>query len=215
MTKEIAAPGPGGTAKVTAPSPFATGASKVGVTVRGDLGGTTIVGEGEKTKSKAFGEAVAACWLVGPEALVIPPNSVMRSILGKDTFKDLWKKAENNPRLLLRFCIYLVARIADEVVRSPPARAAQGGCTAQRLAIRGRIRKRKVVSLKRVKAKAPRSAVRYTCAAAPSGAIKLTVDGRRAGGLKRKLGRKLDLGVVRSPNTPASQSRLTFGFGPA
>lgn len=214
-TKEIAAPGPGGTATVTAPSPFATGASKVGVTVRGDLGGTTVVGEGEKTKSKAFGEAVAACWLVGPEALVIPQGSAMRAILGKDAFKDLWKQAENNPRLLLRLCIYLVARIADQAVGSPSARAAQGGCTAQRLAIRGRIRKRKVVSLKRVKTKPPRTAVRYTCAAAPSGAIKLTVDGRRAGGLRKKLGRRLNLGVVRNPNTPAGPSRLTFGFGPA
>lgn len=215
MTKEIAAPRPGGTATVTAPSPFATGASKSGVTVRGDLSGTTIVGEGEKTKSKAFGEAVAACWLVGPEALVIPPDSVIRSILAQESFKNLWKKAENNPRLLLRMCIYLVAKIAERPLGRPSARTAQGGCTAQRLAIRGRIRKGKVVSLKRVKTKATRSAVRYTCAAAPSGAIKLTVDGRRAGGLKQKLGGSLDLGVVRSPRTPASQGRLTFGFGPA
>src|SRR4051794_13499709 len=65
--------------------------------------------------------------------------------------------------------------------RARPAvsRAAGTGCAERRIAISGRIRKGKVVSLIPVTTN-PRTTVRYTCKAAAGGRIMLIVDGRRS-----------------------------------
>lgn len=216
--KEVASPAPGEITQLVSPTPFPAMGALTNVTVSdsdGSLSGTTIVGEGERTKAQAVGEAVAACWLIGPEILTIPPGSKLTKIIATQEFKNLWKKAQSGPRAKLALCLALVQALGRDLAGRGPVRrahAAATGCNVRRLAIRGRIRKGSVVSLVPVKTNPP-TAVRYRCATAPGGAIRITVDGRRPGGLKAKLGPRLDLGVFRSPAAPAAPSRLTFGFG--
>jgi hypothetical protein len=208
-------PAPGKTTTVSSPLAFGAGATSAGVTVNasgGSLGGTTIVGSGGRTGAQATGEAVAACWLIGPDALTV--TDTQRRRLNEPDFKALWAKAANNPSVTLRLCILLVRALTRDTLPTstpPPARAfaAQaGGCNVKRLVIRGKMRKRKVVSLKLVAVPTPK-AVRYACAAAGTGTVRITATGK----LKSQLGPKLALGVVRQAKATATASKLTFGFG--
>jgi hypothetical protein len=90
------------------------------------------------------------------------------------------------------------------------ASASASRCRAQRVVVSvGRRHGRTV--LRRIKTQRPsRSSVRYSCAPGPGGAAKLTV--RRHRGLRKAIGKTLDLSVVRAPRAPARQATLTFGF---
>jgi hypothetical protein len=212
-TKSIAAPAPGTTAAVTSPTPFGKTDRTSAVTVSstsGSLGGTTIVAEGERTIRQALGEAVAACWLIGPEALA-GSNAVAREVLKSKGVQDIWKEVQDDPRRAMKFCLEF-AKVLQRHYVSNPARPAQAGCATRRIAFRGRVRRGKTVSLRLVEAKPRSSAVRYTCAAAGDGRVKLIADGRKAGGLKKQLGARLDLGVARRPNASKEAFGLGFGF---
>jgi hypothetical protein len=213
--KTATEPAPGGSSRVSSPT-IAPGASKLGVTVTsssGELTGTTIVGEGERSRSTATGEAVAACWLIGPEALDISDPDLKAEVLKE--IKPLFELNAGDPERVLRLCIALVAKIGTGAEPRPVrAHAAASSCRAQRLGIamrlrRGRIRSARPIVSRRI----PSKAVRYKCAVGANGAVRITADGRRRGGLRKKVGRKLELGVVRARNAPAARGTLTFGFG--
>jgi hypothetical protein len=213
-TKTVTEPRPGGTATISSPT-LAPGASKLGITVSsssGNLKGTTIVGEGESGHNDRTGEAVAACWLIGPDALNYGNPKVRESFLR--TFKETFEHA--SPRNALLLCVLLVQELAERLDhQQPDARSAARSCQAQRLGIAMRIRRGRIVSARPLTSqRVPRTGVRYKCVAGADGRIKLSVDGRRRGGLRKKLGRKLNLGIARAPHASPARGKLTFGFGP-
>ena len=208
-TKTLAEPAPGSTAKLS--SPIGRGGSKLGVTVRssgGSLPKTTIVGEAERTGASATGEAVAACWLIGPDALEVPPTSKLKAILATEKFRQQFtgSSADNQ----LRQCIALVKLIAQG--RLDRGRSAASTCQARRVAMALKLRRGRIVGVRPAKSqRVPSSAVGYKCAVGTDGAVRVTVDGPRRGGLRKKLGPKLNLGVARAADAPG-RGTLTFGF---
>jgi hypothetical protein len=196
----VAGLAPGESGKVAAP--IARDAAKTTVTVGGSAGlrRTTIVGEGG-TRER-LGEAVATCWLLGPEAIATPTNRRLRRLLNDDLLTESWQDVERNPRKAMAFCLALVQVLGDLVV--PESAAA--GCKARPLAVteRGGV-------LRVAKGAPPKSAVRYRCRMS-AGRATVTVDGRRAGGLRAQLGPKLDMGVVRAPDAGTANAKVTFGF---
>jgi hypothetical protein len=213
-TRTLTEPIAGGIAKVSSPT-LGRGASKLGITVRstgGKLTETTIVAEGEVRRGDRIGEAVAACWLIGPEALDYGSPGLKANFLRH--FKQTFVEADAAKSLDL--CIVLVRELAKSLVRrmDDPARSAASTCQAKRLGIAMRVRKGRIVAARPVTSqRLPSTAVRYRCAKGADGAVKVTVDGRRRGGLRKKLGLKLALGIVRAPNAPAARGKLTLGFG--
>ena len=211
-TRTLTEPVPGGSAKVSSPT-LAPAKSKLGITVRstgGNLTKTTLVGEAERTGASATGEAVAACWLIGPEALDYGDPALKKRFL--TLFKETFVNA--TPDRALRLCLALVRQLAQSLHDSSSARSAASTCQAKRLGIAMRVRKGRIVRARPVTSQRLSStAVRYKCAKGADGAVRVTADGRRRGGLRKKLGSKLDLGVVRAPDAPAARSKLTFGFG--
>jgi hypothetical protein len=223
-TKTLTEPGPGGSVTVSSPQPlpadcpgqsFRAPSSvqircDVDVTVSssaGDLKGTTVVGEGERTKAQATGEAVAACWLIGPEALQLK-SQIAQSFVEKlrDAFQSL--SADST----LRLCILLVqfeSRRITAGVRNP--QAAERGCRTQRLALAFRTSGGHIASVRVAKNRLTATSVRYSCTAS-GGTVKVTVDGRVKGGLRNALGTKLDLGVVRAQTAPKRAAKLTVKF---
>ncbi len=187
----------------------------VKVTVRdsaGNFNGTTVVGAGGRTPAQAAGEAVAACWLIGPDALTIT-NRRLKELLASSLMKKRFANA--SPEAQLRACMYLVTVLFP---LTPTAAVAQrttqaaGGCRARRIAVAVRKRKGKVVSLRPAKSRPTATSIRYSCTAS-GGAQTITVDGRRKRGLRRALGKKLKLGVVRAKNAPRRAAKVTFTFG--
>lgn len=210
----VTEPAPGKSTAVTSPKPLppdcARRTSSVGaanacnptVTVEsstGTLAGTTIVGEGERTAGQAIGDAVASCWLAGPDALPGLSKS-FKKILEK-------RKAELDkftPLTQLQFCMFLVRFELDAAGGERKPSSVGAACKLQRLAVtyrQGHVRDARVTA-----ASGP---VRYRCTATPAG-LKLAVSGSQ---LKKLIGPKLDLGVVRSSTAPKRSAKLTFAFG--
>jgi hypothetical protein len=215
-TKTVPEPAPGGSVTASSPKPLPAGATKVGVTVAssgGDLKGTTIVGKGGLAQQ--VGEAVAACWLIGPDALQIPSNDdVLKSLLSSENFRRYFPRFTFKQQL--QFCMLIVERLAtSEKVNGFGPRSTQsaaGGCRAQRLAFAIRTRSGRIASVRRTKSALTATSVRYSCTAA-GGKTRITVDGRTKGGLRKMLGTKLDLGVVRAKTAPSRGAKVTFTFG--
>lgn len=222
-TKTISEPKPGGSEDVSSPEFPPGGADCAGspgrvssstrrqtceVTVSssaGTLDKTTIVAEGEATPAQKGGEAVAACWLIGPDALQIDNEHLKRDLtdpLFKKDF-DTWSAQRQ-----LGFCMGIVRLIGEK--RPTRSEAAATRCRVQRLGFAFRKRKGKVVSIRLAKSTA--KSVNYSCS--PSGGsatVKLT--GPSKGNLRQALGRKLDLGVYRTKKAPRRSGKLTFTFG--
>jgi hypothetical protein len=166
----------------------------------GELGGQTVVAEGGLTKAERQGQAIAACWLLGPDAILLPSDEQMRATLAREDVRKVLALAERNPQLMLRLCaIFVKALERGGRVDTQPARVSATGCRARRLTITSR---RRVVA-----ARPPRGAVGYGCTAT-GGKMKITVKGR----LRERLGKRLDLAVVREPEPGAPRAKLTFGF---
>jgi hypothetical protein len=216
-------PGPGGSTRVSSPT-LAPGDKNVTVGVgssAGNLNGTTIVGEAEpkRPRSQKIGEAVAACWLIGTEAFDYPPHLIkaaMNEIVegsgrSDPTPEEIARRIAavmGDPEARLYACMLLARRLTEYT--DPPSISAAGGCNTQRIAIKPRTRRGRIVGLKFVKRQRPRrSSVRYRCKI-ENGTATITV--RRRKSLRKAVGKKLDLGAVRAPKASARQATLTFGF---
>ena len=215
-------PEPGESVKTSSPEPIPPKARRADTSVTnssGSLPGATVVADG------SAGEAVAACWLIGPDALNLPARIDVHRTKEKviDSFAKIDEqiaearrtgdKQKLNSLLTIRFisCLELVRDLAAAPASST---AAANGCQATRLEVNvQRNRRGRATGLKVVRRKPGRRDVRYSCAVDGPGAITITADGRRRGGLRKGLGRKLDFGVVRERGAAPDSGRLTFRFG--
>jgi hypothetical protein len=85
------------------------------------------------------------------------------------------------------------------------------GWLPRRIAFESRRRNGKLIGVKLAKSQRPsRSSVRYSCTGSSGGGIKITA--KRSQGLRGAVGTKLDLGLVRASNAPASGGTLSFRF---
>ena len=229
-TKTLTEPGPGGSVTTSSPQPLPDDcprsvSARSSVQIRcsvdftvssssGDLKGTTIVGEGEVTvspKSQKVGEAIAACWLLGPDAVEIS-NAGVKAFVNSALFKEAFSTV--GPRYALVVCenLAILGFFGKEPVKSRiRSVAAAGGCHAQRFRFAFREANGRIASVGLTKSRPTATSVRYSCTAS-GGTVKVTVDGRVKGGLRKALGTKLDLGVVRSKKAPKRASKLSFKF---
>jgi hypothetical protein len=218
-------PEAGKSVKATSPEAIAKKARRANTSVTnssGTLSGATVVAD---DKAGTAGEAVAACWLIGPDALNLPEDDLtLKGALVKQTLKDFAKleqaideaRRTGSPRTeqahaALRFnlCVGLV-----RLLGASSSRAAANGCPAtRREVVVQRNRRGRAIGLRVVRRKPGKRDVRYSCAVDGPGAITITADGRRRGGLRDGLGKKLDFGVVREPGAAPDSGRLTFKFG--
>ncbi len=208
-------PGPGKSIKVSSPA-LGRGDKQATVDVNssaGSLNGTTIVGEAELRRARAekVGEAVAACYLIGTSAFDYPTEVVKEALLELVNSGVIPLEYVDSPRNRLKLCIALARKLVQPEGAPSSARAARGGCNTRRIAIAPRVRKGRIVGLKLAKSQRPGSSgVRYSCTGRPGGAAKLTVRGPQ--GLRKAVGTRLDLGVVRAPGAPRRGATLTFRF---
>jgi hypothetical protein len=210
-----AEPAPGKAAKVSSPTLDAQDKQlKVDVTSSaGGTSGTTFVGVGEARKASAdrIGEAVAACYLLGAEVFDYPTETVdevLRELLRDDRFRRSVLRYDE-PAHRLKVCIALARALIGAESAGDQASAAGLGCRTKRIAFAAKLRRGKLVGLKLARSQRPsRSSVRYGCTG--SGTVKLTV--KRSQGLRAAVGKKLELGVVRSASAPASGATLSFRF---
>jgi hypothetical protein len=226
--KVIAVPAPGDEVLVTSPKPLPTGCStsqfrapaatrarascftRFGLTgAPHDLNGTTVAAEGPVTLGKLAGQLVAECWLL------YDPSESDEQLTAKEQ---------------LFVCVTLVKLMIQRYFGSRPAfppppppairveasHAAGGigtaGCRAQRVTFDVRGNKTRVSSIKRVASRPGATSVLYSCSAG-GGAMKVKVDGRVPGGLRKALGPKLDLEVVRNKKAPKTSGKLTVTYG--
>lgn len=207
---DVAEPAAGGSS--TASSQPLGDSSKVAVSVRnsaGDLKASTIVGEGGSARTGA-GDAVAACWLIGPEAIPVKSADV-REFLAEERVQKRFRNA--SAKQTMSMCIGLVTALGLFAGGDSKASSSAGGCRVQSVALRVRRRGgRSVVSPAGKRSRRP--TVRYRCSGAGRGAVRIAVTGGRAGGaLRRQLGPRLDLGVVRHRDAPKRRAKMTIGFG--
>jgi hypothetical protein len=91
--------------------------------------------------------------------------------------------------------------------------AAEASCGVQRIALQLRRRNGKFTKVALAKKQSrPASAPKYGCSDTGSGAVAITVTHGRKTSLREELGKRLDLGVVRSPDAVARTATMTFGF---
>jgi hypothetical protein len=218
-------PPPGESVKTSSPEAIPPKARRTETSVTnssGNLTNTTVVADGE---GGTAGEAVAACWLIGPDALNLPEKigAYTRAKIVAD-FADYDRRIEEarkkgdvetvNELTQRRFigCLALVEDLGKKA--SGSSTAAANGCQATRLqVIVKRNRRGRATGLKVVRRKPGKREVRYSCGPSGPGAITITADGRRRGGLRAGLGKKLDFGVVRERGAESDSGRLAFRFG--
>lgn len=198
-TVSFSEPQPGGT--VNAASQPIGGAKKVIVGVQGDLAKTTVAVDGGFRK--AAGEAVAACWLAGPEAIPVKSEKVKEAL--RSRFLQVLME-DAGPEDSINICMVIVRAIAEQLARSPDrAVAAAGRCRATPLNFR---LGSKGVTLARPKA-GPKT--RYSCANT-AGGINLTARDARGRPLRRALGPKLDVGLYKSTDGPPSNEKMSLRY---
>jgi hypothetical protein len=222
-------PAPGESVKTSSPEPVPQKARRADTSVTnssGNLSGATVVAD---DKGGSVGEAVAACWLIGPDALNLPATldtgffrpETRKQIV--DEFARLEDRLEQarktgDEKLATKLAsarFFMCLKLVDRLSRAPrSSTAAANGCQATRLeVVVQRNRRGRATGLKVARRKPGKRAVRYSCAVDGPGAITVTADGRRRRGLRKGLGRKLDFGVVRDPGAEPDSGRLTFKFG--
>lgn len=218
--KTVSEPAPGESAKVGSKLAKGTDKAVVDVTTSspGSLATTPLVGEGSAEDKKGTqGEQIAACWLLGPGALVTDPAAVANILRDYDEalareFKR-FDAGRGTAEGTLGFCrLFVEILVAVQAENPPPARrAAASGC-AQQLVFNGDSKHGKL-KLKLAEPKAlPKSAARYSCAETGADELELTAKSSSKGGLTGELGKKLDLGVVVPPDATPTGATLTFGF---
>jgi len=221
-TKAVSEPAPGKSAFVDSPNlpvdcgsdPGRTMSSaqscKLGVNVSssgGDFEGTLFGEIGSVERHAAA--LLIVCWLTefkDDNGKVLSPSpatklrfflAFMKYFLGKSSVRhDQFSDATGN------------------VGYRPAVAAGRGttaGCRTQRMTLALRLRKGKIASSKLVKNKAlTASLVRYTCTASGNTA-KINLTG--PANLRKAIGKKLPVGVYRSPKAPRQSGKLSFTFG--
>jgi hypothetical protein len=206
-----AVPPAGGSVTATSTGSVSSTARKLDSSVTsssGTLADTTVVADAKAELRTKIGEAVAACWLIGTDALEIPAHFANGERLAK--IDANFQKLDAKTRLFA--CMGLVSVIYR--TRGSGAGAAATGCRATRLELRVRRDRGGHVTSVRIRRRAPgKRDVRYSCTATGAGRINVKADGRRRGGLRRGVGKKLRLGAARAPGAAADSGRLTFRFG--
>lgn len=227
VTKPV--PEPGESVKASSPEPIPNKARRADTSVTnssGNLSGATVVAD---DKGGSVGEAVAACWLIGPDALNLPatldtgyfrPETRKQIVEDFARLEDRIEQArktgdETQLNKLTSYRFFQCLKLVDSLSRAPrSSTAAANGCQATRLqVVVQRNRRGRATGLKFVRRKPGKRDVRYSCAVDGPGAITVTADGRRRRGLRDGLGKKLDFGVVREPDAAPDSGRLTFRFG--
>jgi hypothetical protein len=221
-TKTVVEPAPGHGVLVTSPKPLPAGCSKAAfrapassrgscfanAKVDGDLNGTTVAAEGGVTRGKLAGQLVAECWLLyefdSEEPLTVKEQLFWCLTLVKAMLSNYFNSKPAFPATPAP-AIRLVAASAAETAET-------GGCRAQRIAFDVRGTKTRISSLKRVAPRPSATSVLYRCSAS-AGTMKSNVDGRVPGGLRKALGSKLDLEVVRSAKAPKKTAKLKISYG--
>jgi hypothetical protein len=198
-TKTVPEPAPGEYVAVSSPEDLPTDAATVDVTVSsstGDLTGTEVFTVGENVA------VLRGLFFIHCFELALSAVSV----------------SSLTPGERLRFCISEVrdlfgrSRMRSAAGTTLPETAVASGCGVKRLTLRVQVRKKKIVSTRVVKRKLTAKSVRYSCTMS-GGEMRITVDGRRKGGLRKALGKKLKLHVVRSKNAPRRNAKLSVTFG--
>jgi hypothetical protein len=206
-----AVPPAGGSVTATSTGTVSSTARKLDSSVTsssGTLADTTVVADAKAELRTRIGEAVAACWLIGTDAVRIPASFDSADRLARIDANIETLDAQHR----LFACTALVSIIYSR--EAPHADASATGCRATRLELRVRRNRRGHVTSARIRRRAPgKRDVRYSCTATGPGAIKVTADGRRRGGLRTGVGKKLRLGAARAPGAAADSGRLTFRFG--
>jgi hypothetical protein len=160
------------------------------------------------TRGRLVGQLVAECWLLyefdSDEPLTAKEQLAWCLVLVKAMISRYFDSHPAFPATPAP-AIRLVAASRAETVGA-------GGCRAQRLAFDVRGNKTRISSLKRVAARPSATSVLYRCSAS-AGTMKINVDGRVPGGLRKALGPKLDLKVIRSKKAPKQGGKLKFTFG--
>jgi hypothetical protein len=171
----------------------------------GDLTGATIVAEGERKRArkKKFVEDVTACVLLGPDAIELP-NDRFQAWLDNGGVEELQKASLEDA---LAICVWLVKRYGDTASEPASARSAGAGCRTRRIVLD--MRRTPKGRIKSVKVGRSPAEVRYRCTSS-GGAVQITA--KASGGLRRAVGSRLDIGLVRQPNAPRRSAQLTFGF---
>jgi hypothetical protein len=205
-------PGPGKTTTTSSPGtiPSSARTSDTSVTSSsGNLSDTTIVADAGAERRRRHGEAVAACWLIGPEVLDLPPD-LKEAVRTKKVIDELNRQTAAQR---LNVCILLVNRLGARFFSGSAARPA-AGCRTIRLEITvRRDRRGRIISALASRKRGGSRDVRYSCKLGAAGSMVITADGRRPGGLRAGLGRKLDFGVYRDRFSSAVSGTMTFGFG--
>ena len=226
--RTVPEPQPGGAVEIASPQPLPAcpGSSfrapaavratcAVDLTVRssgGDLKGTTVVGEDDLVVANVNrpGEAVAACWLAGPDALTYT-NKDIASALKNPALIAKINRLDPDEALLL--CMYLVLeegrRHMSRHVSSVSAAAAT--CPVRRFTLAVHVKNKRLSDPRLVKSPPTATSVRYTCKLS-GGTMAVHVSTTGKAGLRGALGTKLDLGVVRSQTAPKRAGKLTFSF---
>jgi hypothetical protein len=208
----LAEPGPGASATAASPNPLPANAATALVSVidsLGDFPGTTIVGPGESHTHQSTG--TVACWLIGPDAPQIPSDSYGKSIAlgffrGRLHASDAYTA-----------CAGVAQSIVAASVAQPTAAASQAqgsGCAARRVEVAITAHNGLITDARPVQSPGPgASGLKYGCQRSADGSLRISIDGRRAGGLRPALGSSIRLGVVRATDAQARNATMRFGFG--
>ncbi len=207
----VAEPTPGASVTIVSPNPIAVNAATVAFKVTdslGDFPGSTIVASGGLENQPSG--VTAACWLIGPDALQIPPDALGRSVDLK--FFDGRLNASQG----YNSCAAVARSIAAAPHASATASQAQGGgCAARPFEVSIVARGGAVTDARPLLGPAPGpSSPSYACRLAGN-TLTISLDGRRKGGLAAALGHQLRVGVVRAADARARHATLTFAFGPS
>jgi hypothetical protein len=201
-TKTVNAPPPGKSVDVSSPQlPAGGGTISITVSSSNEDDPIGIFGEGDVEALKTY--LWIDCWSVlnSPETI-------------KDTGFTPAQRIRRCAAIINEFLKRLGFKVAKK--RTPAALApsrttAAGGCGAQRLAFRGTLQKKTVSGLHPGKHKLTANSIRYSCTAS-GGELRLTVQTSRKGGLRKALGKNLDLLIYR-PKQAKKGGKLTITYG--
>jgi hypothetical protein len=212
-TRVVDAPDPGEINQISSPQtvPAGTHTGTVGVTSSdGQAPRGAVVAEGDtQRRARQQGEAVAACWLIGPGVIKFNNAAVARK-LKSDAFLQKWNQLGAHDSL--RLCMLIVAIAGDEESNDVPLATTTGSsCKARPLTFTIKKRGKKTTSIRLSTKKPSKGNLRYTCTGSGG---QLTIKAKRdaKGGLRKAIGKHLDMGAYRTPNAPETDQRLAFRF---
>jgi hypothetical protein len=212
-TRVVDTPAPGETTLVSSPQNVPEGTRTGTLEVTSSDGqtprGAIAVESDTQRRARVTGEAVAACWLLGPGVVKISNASLAKKI-NSQRFLDKWNQLDAQGAF--RICMLIVALAdADDSDGVPVAQTTASSCKARPLTFTLKRRRGKTTSIKLSTKKPSKSHVRYTCTAS-SGKLTITAKREAKGGLRKAIGKHLDAAAYRSPNAPPTDAKLAYRF---